>query len=544
MEDAPATEAPYDGEELPARHGRSVLDYATLCAGSTPGAAERLAEQAFWNTRADAAGADFPWRPRLLAAVLEAAREWRTDDRRAALHPSLREGGRPAASGAGKGGRPAGAGVAEAGRPTRSATDRGAWTGDRRLLLRAFRNLPHRAQVLLWHTEVEAEDIETVASLLGAGPSLLNPERARTLLRDECVRAHLDLAPDERCRRLNRLIDVHARPGAGETVAEVLDHLDHCAHCAAAVDQLDHAEGRLPMLLAEAVLPFRAADYLATRTARRATAPTRAPSEPTDTGLRDTEPSDTGPSDTEPSDTEPTDTEPRPAAAPDPARRRRHRWPLLAAMAVALCGLIAAAPMALSGTEQQRMTGASGPTPEAPTASPSVSPAPTASPSAAPAPVADDALVTRLRNARTGLCLDVAASAGMTGARAVTADCGGSTTQVWRLEEGGRLRSQAAPDLCLNAEPQGTLALRPCATTAGGEPSGDTRYDLAADGLLTLVAEPGVALTPERRATGSVILLEPVPEDRIRRSQRWRTDGTPTRAPSPAGPSRRASTTG
>ncbi|GKQ34052.1 RICIN domain-containing protein [Streptomyces sp. A012304] len=528
MEDAPATETPYDGEELLTLHGRAVLDYATLCAGSSPGAAERLAEQAFWNTRGDAAGVDFPWRPRLLAAVLETAREWRTDDRRAALHPSLREGGRPAPAGAGRGGRPASAGVVgEGGRPAGSAADPG--TRDRRLLLRAFRSLPHRAQVLLWHTEVEAEDIEAVASLLGAEPSLLNPGRARTLLRDECVRAHLDLAPDERCRRLNRLIDVHARPGSGETMAEVLDHLDHCAHCAAAVDQLDHSGGRLPALLAEAVLVFRAADYLATRTARRATAPAHAPAEPTDTG-------------------------PRPTAAPDSAPRRRHRWPLLAAMAVVLCGLIAATPMALDGTSEtggtgetgeisgtnetgrtgieEKRGGASGPTPEAPARGPSVS----------PTPVADEALVTRLRNMRTGLCLDVTASARMAGARAVTADCGGSTTQVWRLEDGGRLRSQAAPDLCLNAEPQGTLALRSCATTAGGESSGDTRYDLAADGLLTLVEEPGVALTPERRATGSAILLEPVPEDRIRRSQRWRTDETPTRAPSPPQTARRPRT--
>lgn len=108
----------------------------------------------------------------------------------------------------------------------------------------------------------------------------------------------------------------------------------------------------------------------------------------------------------------------------------------------------------------------------------------------------------------------------------MTARCGESASQMWLLEEGGRLRNNAAPELCLNAEPQGTVALRPCTGQEGaeGDDSGDTRYDLAADGLLTLVAEPGVAVTPVRRAEGAIILLEPVPQDRLRKSQRWTTD--------------------
>ncbi|HSX96289.1 MAG TPA: RICIN domain-containing protein [Streptomyces sp.] len=488
---------PQDGErgagvpsagELLAVHGESVLRYAALCAEPHRGAAERLAGLALRNTYGDAAahaGADFPWRPRLLSAVLAAAREWSADDRRSSLHPDLRDG------------------AAGDTRRAVSGTERGS--GARSLVLRAFHNLPHRAQVLLWHTVVEAEDIEVVASLLGAEPSLPNPERARTLLRDECVRVHLDRAPDERCRRLNRLIDVHARQQSVE-VAEVRDHLDGCAYCGAAVDQLDQSPERLPALLAEAVLGFRAADYLASRPVRqsRASASVGAPSEPAP---------------------QPAGAETQPADAGRPVPRRR-RWPLLATLGVVLCGVIAASPMALSGTEGDSEAVA-GSVP-GPTASPSVTAsAPSVVPPSSgtsPAPGENEAPVTRLRNVRTGLCLDLRASAEVRGTPAVTARCGGSASQMWRFDRNGRLRNQAAPELCLNAEPQGTVALRPCAATGDGEESGDARYDLASDGLLTLVAEPGVAVTPVRRTEGAIILLEPVPQDRVRRSQRWLTD--------------------
>jgi hypothetical protein len=132
--------------------------------------------------------------------------------------------------------------------------------------------------------------------------------------------------------------------------------------------------------------------------------------------------------------------------------------------------------------------------------------------------------VTRLRNVRTGLCLDLRASAAAQGTPAVTARCEASASQLWRFDRSGHLRNQAAPELCLNAEPQGTVALRPCTATDDGEESGETRYAFASDGLLTLVTEPGVAVTPVRRAAGAIILLEPVPQDRVRRSQRWLTD--------------------
>ncbi|WP_327699183.1 RICIN domain-containing protein [Streptomyces sp. NBC_00459] len=492
--------APSVGELL-ALHGRAVLDYAALCTATSPGAAKRLAGQAFRHTHGSAAthgGVGFPWRPRLLTAVLDAAREWSADDRRSLLHPDLPDGATRAAV-----------------QPTSATTSK---ADEKNLLLRAYLNLPDRAQALLWHTEVETEDIETVAAVLGTEASLLNPERARTLLRDECVQAHLDLVPDERCRRYNRLIDVHTRPRAGETPTEVLQHLGVCAYCGAAADQLDQCSDRLPVLLAEAVLGFRAADYLATRPGRQAFALARAESL------------------TVP---EHASVVAEPAVAGGRALRPRRRWPVPVALGAVLLGVIAATPMVLSGTGDDggRAGGpASGPTrnPSAPAAGSSA--APSLSPGTAPAPGAGDGLVTQLRNVRTGLCLDVDAPTAVVGAPAVTAKCGGSPTQVWRLADREPLRSQANPGLCLNAEPEGSLALRPCDTSAGpdGENSSDTRYDLATDGLLTLIDEPGVAVTPDRRTEGSIILLEPVPQDRARRLQRWSTNEVTSSVISPS----------
>ncbi|MBP5859515.1 hydrolase [Streptomyces scabiei] len=517
--------------ELLALHGTSVLRYASLCVERNPGAeqdrgtAERLAGLAFRTTHGDVAahaGADFPWRPRLLSAVLDAAGEWNADDRRSSLHPDLR-----------------GDLAGDARRPLPGG-DRGS--GARSLVLRAFHNLPHRAQTLLWHTVVEAEDIGTVAALLGADPALLNPERARTQLRDACGRLHLDRARDERCRRLHRLIDVHARRGATEVMAEVRDHLDGCSYCRAAVDQLDQSPERLPALLAEAVLGFRAADYLATRPVRR-----ERPGPSADAPARvsdDARPEPTA---------RPAQAQARPAEG-DRSAPRRLRWPLPAALGVLLCGVIAASPMALGGAggDSETVGGSVAvptPSPSATASAPSgVAPAPDTPPDTSSSPGGNEAPATRLRNVRTGLCLDLRGSAAVLGTPAVTARCEGSASQLWRWDGEGRLRNQAAPELCLNAEPQGTVALRPCAateegeepangegTTAGGnataeedatagEESADTRYALASDGLLTLVAEPGVAVTPVRRAEGAVILLEPVPQDRVRRSQRWLTD--------------------
>ncbi|MPY46646.1 hydrolase, partial [Streptomyces phyllanthi] len=135
----------------------------------------------------------------------------------------------------------------------------------------AFRRLPERARCVLWHVEAEAEDLAVPAGLLGVAPedAAVKVTHARALLRDACIRAHRETAPDEECRRFSRLLDVSLRRGDVGLDPDLRQHLAHCAHCRHTADQVDHSGGRLASLLAEAVLGWGARAYLASRPGRR-----------------------------------------------------------------------------------------------------------------------------------------------------------------------------------------------------------------------------------------------------------------------------------
>ncbi|MFJ4952994.1 hypothetical protein [Streptomyces sp. NPDC088760] len=172
------------------------------------------------------------------------ALEWDTTGRSQLLHPGLRTGG---------------------GHPHPAP---GAHPPDnRRLIHRAFHQLPELAQCLLWHTVVEGEDISRPAALVGLDPERAGHEldRALKLLRTSCVQAHLTLAADEQCRRYNRLIEAVTRTSHLHHLPDLRRHSRQCSHCRHALDQLDHSRQQLPLLLAEGVLDWRADDYLAAR---------------------------------------------------------------------------------------------------------------------------------------------------------------------------------------------------------------------------------------------------------------------------------------
>ncbi|MFE9836543.1 ricin-type beta-trefoil lectin domain protein [Streptomyces sp. NPDC005551] len=190
------------------------------------------------------------WRPEVLIAVRRIAAEWDADHRRELLRPVLR-------SAAGEGER---------------AASRLLPPDTRRLVSRAFQRLGAPARCLLWHAEVEAEQLEAPASLLGlaAEDAAVKLERARSLLREGCLDVHRELAPDQECRRYSRLLDVSLRRDDNVLDPDLRDHMTTCRHCAHAVDQLNHRDGRLAALLAEAVLGWGAQAYLDTRPGRAA----------------------------------------------------------------------------------------------------------------------------------------------------------------------------------------------------------------------------------------------------------------------------------
>ncbi|KPI22209.1 Ricin B lectin [Actinobacteria bacterium OK074] len=233
--------------ELLARHWEAGYAYASLCADG-PHPAGMLTTAAFTRLFEESArqgGPTAAWRPQLLVAIRHIAGEWDSDHRRTLLHPALRIG-------------PAGGGRAAA---------RLLPPENRRLITRAFQRLPEPARCLLWHAEVEREELDVPAALLGITltDAAAKLERSRELLREACLDVHRELVPEEQCRRYSRLLDVSLRRGPSVLDPDLRRHMDACPHCRSAAEQLARFPERLATLLTEAVLGWGAQAYLATR---------------------------------------------------------------------------------------------------------------------------------------------------------------------------------------------------------------------------------------------------------------------------------------
>jgi hypothetical protein len=235
--------------ELLDRHWEAAFAYARLCTDGTR-AAGMLTTAAFtrlFGASLRQSGPTAAWRPQILVAVRRIAAEWESDGRQELLHPALR-------SGTG-GGRTAAMLLPPPGR---------------RLLSRAFQRVPQASRTVLWHTEVEGEPIAVPAALLGLDPEDAGIElrRARERLREECLQAHRELAPDDECRRYQRMLDVTFRRGGADVDPDLREHLGRCGHCGRTADQLAAFTTGLGLALAEAVLGWGAQAYVEARAHR------------------------------------------------------------------------------------------------------------------------------------------------------------------------------------------------------------------------------------------------------------------------------------
>ncbi|MFJ6836781.1 ricin-type beta-trefoil lectin domain protein [Streptomyces sp. NPDC091209] len=242
--------------ELLDRHWEAVFSYARLCTdGVRP--AGMLTTASFTRLFGDSlhqGGPSAAWRPQLLVTVRRIAAEWLTDPRRELLDAGL---------------------LAEAEREDRENQENRAAARllppeGRRLISRAFQRLPEPARCLLWHGEVEAEQLDVPAALLGIFPedAVTELERARERLRLGCLEIHHELAPGDECRRYHRMLDVSFRRGGADLDPDLRRHMDECGHCRYAADQLSQFNGDLAVPLAEAVLGWGARAYVASRQAR------------------------------------------------------------------------------------------------------------------------------------------------------------------------------------------------------------------------------------------------------------------------------------
>ncbi|MCS0605459.1 ricin-type beta-trefoil lectin domain protein [Streptomyces sp. LP11] len=492
--------------ELLDRHWEAAFTYARLCTGA-PRAAGMLTTAAFTRLFGESlrhSGPSAAWRPEVLVTVRRIAAEWDNDDRRGLLHPALRSGERAAALL----------------RPSPG----------RRLLSRAFQQVPGAARAVLWHTEVEADPLSVPAVLLGRNEEDVRLElrRARERLREECLQVHRELAPETECRRYLRLLDVTYRRGGVDVDPDLRAHLSRCAHCGRTAGQLAEFATGLGPALAETVLGWGARAYVESRTSRA-----DAPAEPVPA------PSAVMPGAGEPFATPPPGRGPAAALSPRYALRvaRRARRRHLALAAVTVCGLVALPLVLWSVLGSDRAPAPAGTATPAPGGSPA---APSPSPTWAGAGHGPRGTPHgRLRNLASGLCVGITGKRVVTGAETVLTACSTTPGQQWTYETDGLLRNAADPGLCLDSRLGYSVRLASC--TATGTAARALRYDLTSRGALVPRLDPKLALTPAAtdgsgalvtkiRATGSAQRwsIDAVKVDLDMRNVNWGSDSAAT----------------
>lgn len=490
---------------LLARHWQPVFDYAAFCAPSAK-TASMLATAAFAQllenlTAGVSAGA---LRPHLLVTTRHIAKGWAGDQRITAMLPGLSIPEPPAEN--------------------------------RQLISRAFHAMPMTAQVLLWHAEVEAEGISIPAGLLGIDPRVASDQldQAREQFRQVCVRVHRDHAPTGDCRHYNRLLDISLRRG-GALIPDIQVHLSECRYCRYAADQLRQSEGRLGVLIAEALLGGAAQSYLESRPGRRRHARLRdgRPGAPGGRGAGRHSRGGRG------------------LALPALVLRGRRAAveratpaALGLGAAVAATGVLAVALLATLWSDDSdhagpavpsgAVTGTAPSVPGASGAAPSVPATPAAPTPSAPAPqpsatsagLPSGPLTTRLRNVEAGLCVDFAGSRAQKDVDVLMAACSSSSpTQQWLYETDGRLRSAAAPELCLNSRGLDGIVVASACTGRTAPDSGDVRYDLTIQGHVVPRWNERLAVVPASTDPGSPVVVK-VRDDSP--GQVWATDSVRT----------------
>ncbi|GAA2999048.1 zf-HC2 domain-containing protein [Streptosporangium longisporum] len=135
----------------------------------------------------------------------------------------------------GTGGEPAGGktGALDPGAPL---TDPASAALERSPVARAFRSLPERWQLVLWHAEVERTPPEETALLLGltVGGTGALAYRAREGMRQACLRIHLAESHVPECRPVLARLGPYVRGSLARAHGRVVnEHLDGCSGCRA-----------------------------------------------------------------------------------------------------------------------------------------------------------------------------------------------------------------------------------------------------------------------------------------------------------------------
>ncbi|WP_030727302.1 RICIN domain-containing protein [Streptomyces sp. NRRL S-237] len=508
--------APSAGTELRRRHDPRVCAFARTVCGDPP-AARRAADRATerFLDRLAATGDPLDQPPRLALLTLVSAS--------ASPAPSV----------------PSGAGSVPLDPGLQSFVRKG------------FITLSARTQAVLWHSVVERESDEHVATITGDRPESVPDlaHRALAACRDAFLRVHLQARPTPHCPAYARMLDAAAGRADVRGNPDLTGHVDGCPGCAAALRGLVALCDTPGPVLASSLLGPAGPLYLsaATRTERH-------PDTVDTVSLPVTTAAGGEP--------EPTSGDRKPSAS---VRRPAGRISLgVAAVlitATALAVVVPAAwgpepPAAVQGQPPRARVeagGAGSPAPSvsrlrpstsasparSPGASPSATgPSPSDGPTPAPTPTTEAATADPVQpfrassfvpavNSATGLCLDVRGGTFANGVDVITARCrAGAPAQQWRLDEKGLLRNAANPSYCLDARGSAGDGVGIWSCSAFGRAEGNNLvFSTDATGRIKPRIAPGYVVTSASGEPGAPVTFGrtgPAAE------QRWNEPAGPT----------------
>ncbi|GAA0435507.1 sigma-70 family RNA polymerase sigma factor [Streptomyces luteireticuli] len=231
------------------RHADAVRGYARSCCRDVH-TAEDLTNEVFASTLQAVrrgSGPDTAVRAYLLTTVRRVAAAWAKTARREQLVEDFAVFAVSAAGPAGEDG------------DTPDGEAHAMRQAEASLAVQAFRSLPERWQMVLWHTTVEEEAPSQVAPLLGlsANATAVLAHRAREGLRQAYLQAHVSasLTSTGSCAQYADRLGAYARGGLRMRAERGLrKHLAECARCRTAALELADVNARLRAVLPVAVV--------------------------------------------------------------------------------------------------------------------------------------------------------------------------------------------------------------------------------------------------------------------------------------------------
>lgn len=223
------------------RHRDSALRHARHWTRSEA-AAEDLSAESFTRVLYAIRNGNGPteaFRPYLLTAMRNVARDWAEGDRRTLLVADLVD-------------------IA----PPEPEQDPVIAALERSLAGQAFMTLPERWQTVLWQTEVEEEGPTQLAPQLGIDAAAVAAlaYRAREGLKQAYLQAHITEIGSDACRPFAERLGTHARGKLrGREAAKVRHHLRHCSECVGLYAMLKYVNANIHVLIGPAVVGAAAA---------------------------------------------------------------------------------------------------------------------------------------------------------------------------------------------------------------------------------------------------------------------------------------------